>query len=80
MLLLVGLYALVVRHIIPLAAALGKRHLDQIDTLIGNQKSANDTITKALQSIDRRLGVIDARRTVSQDIPHSYPHSPDRLT
>lgn len=55
-----GLYTLVVRHFMPLAAALGKRHLDQIDSLIANQKAESNAITKTLASIDRRLEYLES--------------------
>lgn len=58
-LLLVGLYFLVVKHVIPLASALGKRHLDQIDDLIKIQKAESSAITKTLTSIDRRLARLE---------------------
>jgi len=54
-----GLYQLVVKHFVPLAATLGKRHLDQIDLLISNQKSESKAITNTLASIDRRLAKLE---------------------
>lgn len=69
-LVLYGLYSLAVKHLVPLAAAVGKRHLDQIDELIKVQRAEGQAITKTLASIDRRLarlegltdaGAIDSR-------------------
>lgn len=77
-LLLVGLYILVVKHFVPLAATLGKRHLDQIDALIANQKAESNAITKTLASIDRRLARLEDL-TDSGRVPVG-PLSPDRLT
>lgn len=78
LLVLVGLYFLVVKHFVPLAAALGKRHLDQIDALISNQKAESTAITKTLASIDRRLARLeDLSEKVSVN---SSNLSPDRLT
>lgn len=59
LLVLVGLYFLAVKHVVPLAATLGKRHLDQIDALIQVQKTESTAITKTLASIDRRLARLE---------------------
>jgi len=56
---LVGLYSVAVRHFVPLVAALGKRHLDQIDTLLCMQREESKVITKTLSSIDRRLARLE---------------------
>lgn len=76
---LVGLYILVVKHFVPLAATLGKRHLDQIDALINNQKAESNAITKTLASIDRRLARLEDL-TDSGRIAHNAALAPDRLT
>jgi hypothetical protein len=75
---LAGLYAIVVKYAIPLVAALGKRHLDQIDALINVQRAESAAITKTLTSIDRRLAKLEdlsERLQVNPGAP-----SPDRLT
>jgi len=75
---LIGLYAIVVKYAIPLVAALGKRHLDQIDALISVQRAESAAITKTLTSIDRRLAKLEdlsERLQVNPGAP-----SPDRLT
>ena len=59
LLVLGGLYGLAVRHLLPLLANLGKRHLDQIDALIATQKEESKAITKTLASIDRRLARLE---------------------
>jgi hypothetical protein len=75
---LVGLYIIVVKHGIPLVAALGKRHLDQIDALINVQRAESAAITKTLASIDRRLAKLE---DLSERIQgNSGALSPDRLT
>jgi hypothetical protein len=56
---LAGLYSVAVRHFVPLVAALGKRHLDQIDSLLLIQREESKVITKTLSSIDRRLARIE---------------------
>lgn len=58
-LVLYALYTLLVKHLVPLATALGKRHLDQIDTLIATQRAESIAITKTLGSIDRRLARLE---------------------
>jgi hypothetical protein len=74
-----GLYSLAVKHLTPLAAALGKRHLDQIDELIKVQRAEGAAITKTLSSIDRRLarleGLTDAAGSF---VPNPGAQSPDR--
>lgn len=78
LLVLVGLYFLIVKHLVPLVAALGKRHLDQIDQLISNQKAESIAITKTLASIDRRLARLE---DMSEKLSvNSTAPSPDRLT
>ena len=75
---LAGLYAIVVKYAIPLVAALGKRHLDQIDALINVQRAESAAITKTLTSIDRRLAKLEdlsERLQINPGVP-----SPDRLT
>lgn len=79
LLVLGGLYALAVKHFIPLAAAIGKRHLDQIDDLIKVQKNESSAITKTLASIDRRLARLEDLTDSGRIIAGSGP-SPDRLT
>ncbi len=75
---LIGLYIIVVKHGIPLVAALGKRHLDQIDALIGVQRAESAAITKTLASIDRRLAKLE---DLSERIGVNHGAlSPDRLT
>lgn len=73
-----GLYTLVVRHFMPLAAALGKRHLDQIDSLIANQKAESNAITKTLASIDRRLARLEGLTDSGSFTPNPGAQSPDR--
>jgi hypothetical protein len=73
-----GLYTLVVRHFMPLAAALGKRHLDQIDSLIANQKAESNAITKTLASIDRRLARLEGLTDAGSFTPNPGAQSPDR--
>jgi len=75
---LAGLYAIVAKYAIPLVAALGKRHLNQIDALISVQRAESAAITKTLTSIDRRLAKLEdlsERLQVNPGAP-----SPDRLT
>ena len=74
---LTGLYVLVVKHFVPLAGAMGKRHLDQIDALISNQKAESSAITKTLASIDRRLARLE---DLTDSGRVSGVSSPDRLT
>jgi hypothetical protein len=59
LLVLGGLYALATKHFVPLVAALGKRHLDQIDSLLVIQREESKVITKTLSSIDRRLARLE---------------------
>lgn len=73
-----GLYTLAVRHLVPLAAAMGKRHLDQIDALISNQKAESNAITKTLASIDRRLARLEGLTDAGAFIPNAGAQSPDR--
>ena len=73
-----GLYSLSVKHFMPLAAALGKRHLDQIDALISNQKAESIAITKTLGSIDRRLARLEGLTDAGSFSPNPGALSPDR--
>ena len=74
-----GLYKLSVVHAVPLVAALGKRHLDQIDSLIANQRTESNAITKTLTSIDRRLARLEGQTDAGQLIsPNPGALSPDR--
>ena len=75
-----ALYSLVVKHAVPLAAALGKRHLDQIDSLIANQKAESTAITKTLASIDRRLARLEGLTDAGSFTPNAGAQSPDRST
>ena len=75
-----GLYTLAVRHLVPLGAALGKRHLDQIDALISNQKAESNAITKTLASIDRRLARLEGLTDAGAFTPNAGAQSPDRST
>ena len=75
-----GLYALAVKHFIPLGAALGKRHLDQIDSLIANQRAESNAITKTLTSIDRRLARLEGLTDSGALNPNPGALSPDRST
>ena len=75
-----GLYKLAVSHAVPLVAALGKRHLDQIDSLIANQRAESNAITKTLASIDRRLARLEGITDAGQFIPNAGALSPDRST
>ena len=85
---LAALYAIVVKHLVPMIGAMGKRHLDQIDSLIANQKAESSAITKTLASIDRRLArledLTDAGRAADPSkqpqLPFTGALSPDRLT
>lgn len=72
-----GLYSLAVKHFVPLASALGKRHLDQIDSLIANQKAESTAITRTLASIDRRLARLEGL-TDAGFSPNPGALSPDR--
>jgi len=74
-----ALYSLVVKHAVPLAAALGKRHLDQIDSLIANQKAESTAITKTLASIDRRLARLEGLTDAGSFSPNAGAQAPDRL-
>jgi len=58
---LVGLYKLIVSHGLPLVTAIGKRHLDQIDQMISNQREEGKVIAKALATIDRRLARLEGQ-------------------
>lgn len=80
LLVLGGLYALAVKHFIPLAGAIGKRHLDQIDDLIKIQKAESNAITKTLASIDRRLARLEEYSDVGRIVAGGGPIPPDRLT
>ena len=73
-----GLYSLVVKHFLPLGATLGKRHLDQIDELIKNQRAESNAITKTLTSIDRRLARLEGLTDSGVVIPNQGALSPDR--
>lgn len=73
-----GLYTLAVKHLTPLAAALGKRHLDQIDQLIATQKAESMAITKTLGSIDRRLARLEGFTDAGSFVPNPGALSPDR--
>lgn len=73
-----GLYTLAVAHLVPLAGAMGKRHLDQIDELIKNQKAESVAITKTLASIDRRLARLEGLTDAGSFIPNPGAQSPDR--
>lgn len=75
-----GLYTLAVAHLVPLAGAMGKRHLDQIDQLISNQKAESVAITKTLASIDRRLARLEGLTDAGAFIPNAGAQSPDRST
>lgn len=80
---LAGLYAIVVRHFVPLVGTMGRRHLDQIDELIRNQKNESNAITKTLASIDRRLARLEdltdaGGRQAAPSLTGAL--SPDRLT
>lgn len=75
-----SLYSLVVKHAVPLAAALGKRHLDQIDELIKVQRAEGNAITKTLASIDRRLARLENWTDAGTFSPNPGPLSPDRLS
>jgi hypothetical protein len=77
LLVLGGLYQLIVKHGLPLVSALGKRHLDQIDTLISVQRDEGRAIAKALQTIDRRLARLEGQ-TDTQTLAPTQAHSPDR--
>jgi hypothetical protein len=73
-----GLYTLAVAHLVPLAGAMGKRHLDQIDQLIATQKAESIAITKTLGSIDRRLARLEGLTDAGSFTPNPGAQSPDR--
>lgn len=73
-----GLYTLAVAHLVPLAGAMGKRHLDQIDQLIATQKAESIAITKTLGSIDRRLARLEGLTDAGSFSPNPGAQSPDR--
>jgi hypothetical protein len=73
-----GLYTLAVKHLVPLGAALGKRHLDQIDELIKVQRAEGNAITKTLASIDRRLARLEGLTDAGAFTPNPGALSPDR--
>jgi hypothetical protein len=73
-----GLYTLAVKHLVPLVAALGKRHLDQIDELIKVQRAEGNAITKTLGSIDRRLARLEGLTDAGAFVPNPGALSPDR--
>jgi len=75
---LYGFYTLAVKHALPLIGAMGKRHLDQIDTLIATQKAESVAITKTLSSIDRRLARLEGITDAGQFLPNPGAMSPDR--
>lgn len=77
-LVLYGLYTLAVSHIVPLVGAMAKRHLDQIDELIKNQKAESIAITKTLASIDRRLARLEGLTDAGSFVPNPGAQSPDR--
>lgn len=77
---LYGLYKLAVVHAVPLVAALGKRHLDQIDELIKVQRAEGNAIAKTLASIDRRLARLEGLTDAGAFIPNPGALSPDRST
>ncbi len=78
MLVLFGLYKLVVGHGMPLVQALGKRHLDQIDSMIAVQREEGKAIAKALQTIDRRLARLEGQTDAGQFLGNPGALSPDR--
>lgn len=80
LLVLFGLYLIVAKHFVPLVAAMGKRHLDQIDLLIANQRAESNAITKTLASIDRRLARLEGLTDSGAIISNSGALSPDRST
>ena len=73
-----ALYSLVVKHAVPLVAALGKRHLDQIDSMLSNQKAESTAITKTLASIDRRLARLEGLTDAGSFSPNPGALSPDQ--
>lgn len=78
LLVLMGLYVIAVKHVVPLVSTLGKRHLDQIDALIQVQKTESTAITKTLASIDRRLARLE---DLSEKLNvNGSALSPDHLT
>jgi hypothetical protein len=77
---LYGLYRLVISHFVPLAATLGKRHLDQIDALIANQRAEGAAFAKTLSSIDRRLARLEGFTDAGSFVPNPGALSPDRST
>ena len=77
---LYALYTMAVKHAMPLAGTLAKRHLDQIDTLIATQKAESVAITKTLSSIDRRLARLEGLTDAGQFSGNPGALSPDRST
>lgn len=78
---LAGLYALVVKQLIPLANRALDAHLTRIDQLIKQNQDESKAITKTLTSIDRRLARLEGHTDGGQFIqPNPGALSPDRST
>ena len=84
---LYGLYLVVVKHLIPLAAKLGERHLAQFDRLLEAQREEGRAIAKALGAIERSLSGVDRRLARLEGltdsgaiVPNVGALSPDRST
>lgn len=82
-----GLYALSVKHFLPLASRAIDRHLTQIDKLIETQRDESKAIAKALGAIERSLGGVDRRLARLEGLtdsgaltPNPGAQSPDRST
>ena len=82
-----GLYALSVKHFLPLASRAIDRHLTQIDRLVEGQRDESKGILKALGAIEKSLGGVDRRLArlegitdAGQFIPNTGTLSPDRST
>lgn len=81
MVVLAGLYALVVKQIMPLANRALDAHLTRIDTLIKQSQDMSHDITRTLASIDKRLARLEGHTDGGQFIqPNPGALSPDRST
>ncbi len=56
-----GLYHLTVRYLLPLAQRGLDGHLAKIDAMIEAQANESKAITTTLQSIDKRLALLESR-------------------
>lgn len=75
---LYGLYLVVIKHFMPLASALGSRHLSQFDRLLEAQREESKAIAKALGAIERSLSGVDRRLARLEGLTDSGAITPDR--